>query len=316
MIYFLYGTDSFRLHQRVRELKDALISASPSLDYQRLDASNLTTSDFTSAILSQSLLASQKLVIIDNLISRGSDELKESMKAWLEGPDPLPDEVVVVFQEVDEPDKRTRLFKLLSGFRAEHYEPLKLSAAQNWLSSRVDKLGLKLSADVSAALVENFSGDLWRLDQELQKLFWFSGGKTIDKVVMEQLVPHQLNDNIFQTIDALANQDLRLANRLINSQLALGANEQQLLAMIAYQFRNIILVTALTHQGIPFSNLAAKSQLHPYVVKKTAAFAKNFSLEQLSRVFQILHRVDTAIKNGKTPPGVGLDILTAQIVSS
>ncbi len=164
-------------------------------------------------------------------------------------------------------------------------------------------------------MLRDFSNDLWRLSKETEKLAMFSPGQIVDKNTVEKVVPQILNDNIFATIDALAKRNAKLANKLINTQLSLGMNEQQLLTMIAYQFRNMVLIKSLTEQGIGEGRLASVSKLHPYVVQKTRVFIKDFSAAKLSKVFSILHKVDVAIKTGKTPPQVGLDILTAQVMS-
>lgn len=320
MIYFFYGTDLFRMHQRILQLRKELLSSGDfgrvdrGLDYQALDALGLSFANFISVVSTQSLLTSRKMIVIEDLIANGSEGLKESIISWLDRP---PNEIVIIFRENNNPDQRTRLFKALSSFQVEHYGPLRPAQVHHWLDAEARRLELKLSFPASQMLARNFSNDLWRLSKELEKLSSFSGrDKVVDEKILIQLVPPVLNDNIFQTIDALAKKDLALANRLINIQLTIGMNEQQLLVMIAYQFRNTALVKALIDRGVSEKNLAAVSRLHPYVAKKVAGFARGFSSSQLSRIFYIIHKVDIAIKNGRTPPRVGLDILMAQVANS
>ena len=116
-------------------------------------------------------------------------------------------------------------------------------------------------------------------------------------------------------IDALANKNLPVANKLINVQLALGMTETELLTMMAYQFRNILWVKSLQDQKLASAQIIERTKLHPFVVQKSLAFAKGFSFAQLQRIFYLLQRVDLAMKSSQTPPKVGLDILAAQIVS-
>ncbi|OGB74254.1 DNA polymerase III subunit delta [candidate division Kazan bacterium RBG_13_50_9] len=312
MIYFLFGSDSFRLRERVRQLRSEASKLTP-LDYVELAADHINFEDFINAVASQSLLAEQRLVVINDLCAAESEQLKERVTDWLAGAS-NDSGAIVVFCENDEPDRRTKLFKLLSRFTAESYQPLNLRQASQWLDDRAHQRSAKLSPAATRALLGDFSDDMWRLSQEVEKLALFAEGKTIDLAMVEQLVPRRLGDKIFQTIDALASGDLRLTNQLLNHQLAFGMTEQQLLVMIAYQFRNIALIKALLAEGVVPAKLAAASQLHPYVVKKTTAFAKGFSTQKIGRVFSLLHRVDTAIKSGKTPPEAGLDILAAQLV--
>lgn len=311
MIYFLYGLDTFRLHQRTNQLKTGVRGDSLDIDYFYLTAPDFSFADFSNAVASQSLLTFNKMVVVDNLLAQGSNELKDKISSWLTTP---LNDLVLVFRESQEPDKRTKLFKILNKFIVEQYNLLKPYQARDWLKERTKNLNLQLSNEAADMLLGDFSCNLWRLNKELEKLTVFSQGNLVDKSIVNQLVPQVFNDNIFQTIDALAKKNIRLANKLIAVQLSLGTSDQQLLAMVAYQFRNIALLKILMHQGIAKSKLPQASQLHPYVVQKTTGFADNFTGQQLNKIFYILHRVDTAIKNGKIPPKVGLDILAAQII--
>ena len=252
-------------------------------------------------------------MVVEDIVSEGSEELRKEVVAWLK--QNIIDEIIVIFREDGEPDRRTSLFKTLSKSITEQYDKFKPVQARQWLKEQSSNLNLQLTPEASEILLRDFSNDLWRLTKETEKLAMFSEGQRIDKDMVEKLVPQILDDNIFATIDALAKKNVGLANKLINTQLALGMHEQQLLTMIAYQFRNMVLIKSLTEQGIGEGKLASVSKLHPYVVQKTKSFIKDFSAAKLSKIFSILHKVDVAIKSGKTPPQVGLDILTAQIIS-
>lgn len=313
MIYFFYGEDDFRIKQRLNELKAGLQQADANLDVQIRPAAELRLADLQNLTVTQSLLTQSQLIVVQEPISAGSEELREDLLTWLD--QPLPDEVTLVFTE-RQPDQRTKLFRRLNQFMAEAYPPLRAPEANRWLQQQAARRGVKIEAAAATLLTDSFSDDLWRMSQELDKLALFSAGRPIDKKMVDELVPRPLTDDIFATIEALARKNLASANQLINRQLILGMPEQQLLAMIAYQFRNLVLIKSWLDRGTKASDLAAKTQLHPYVVQKTTELARRFSLSELARIFYLLQRVDSAIKKGLTTPRVGLDILTAQVVSA
>jgi len=313
MIYFFYGEDDFRIKQRLAELRAGLFNTDANLDVQIKDAAGLTASELNSLVMTQSLLSMSKLIVINQPIADGSDQLRAGLIELLGRP--LPEGVVLVLIE-QQPDQRTKLFKLLAKFIVEPYPLLRAPEAKRWLKDRAQSRGARIDEAAIATLVESFGDDLWRMSSELDKLSAFANGQPIAKATVDQLTPRSLTDNIFATIEALARKNLSLANQLINRQLLLGMPEQQLISMVAYQFRNIVLIRAWLDQGAKVSELAAKTQLHPYVVQKTTELSRRFSMSELARVFYLLQRVDVAIKTGKTPPRVGLDILTAQVVSA
>jgi DNA polymerase III, delta subunit. len=81
-----------------------------------------------------------------------------------------------------------------------------------------------------------------------------------------------------------------------------------LLAMVASQFKNLVLVkSAGTGAG------AARLGIHPYVFGKTVALARRFGLDELKDIYRKICQADFDIKTGKISPEAGLDLLIADI---
>lgn len=314
MIYFLYGLDSFRLNTRTKELYKGVKDDDVNFDYICLTAPNFSNLDFINAVSSRSLLTSNKMVVIEDVLALGSKDLQVKIIDYLTNQHQ--EDWLLVFKENKDPDKRLKLFKVLNKYLVEQYEVLRPHQAREWLKHKAQELNIDLSVEASNILLGDFSQDLWRLNNELNKLANFADKQIITEDMVKAVVPQIINDNIFQTIDALAKRNIKLANRLISNQLSFGTSEQQLLAMVAYQFRNITLLKALTSKGIRTADLAKVSRLHPYVAQKTIGFTHSFSKSKLVKIFWVLNKIDMAIKTGKTPPRAGLDILVAQITSS
>ena len=314
MIYSLFGSDEFRIQERLRALKTEAENNAPSLDYSFIEASKCSWGELASLVEAQSLISAQRFLVIQNLIAEGQSEAQTWIAKWLASL-PSGDAITIVFIETQVPLKKSALSRQLASYPTEIYEPLNLAQAKAWLQTELHSRGLQTAAPVTEYLLANFGSDVRRLGNELDKLAAFAPGQTIDKSMVKQLVVPALHDNIFQMIDALAHKNLPLANQLINSQLVLGTAENELLAMIAYQFRNILLVQSLRNQKLSPAQIVAQTKLHPFVVRKSWKFAQDFSLSQLQRIFYLLQKIDLAIKQNQTPPKVGLDILMAQIVS-
>lgn len=314
MIYFLYGLDNFRLNARIQELCLGAKGDDVNFDYIYLSAPNFSYVDFINAVNSRSLLTSNKMVVIEDVLTLGAKDLQIKIIDYLTNQHQ--EDLLLVFKENKDPDKRLKLFKILNKYLTEQYELLRPHQAREWLKNRTQKLNINLSVEAGNLLLGDFSQDLWRLSNELDKLTSFADKQTITENMVKTLVPQAINDNIFQTIDALAKRNIKLANRLIANQLFLGTSEQQLLAMVAYQFRNITLLKSLVDKGIRTADLAKVSRMHPYVAQKTIGFAHSFSKLKLVKIFLALNKIDKATKTGKIPPNVGLDILVAQITSS
>ena len=72
--------------------------------------------------------------------------------------------------------------------------------------------------------------------------------------------------------------------------------------MFVYQFRNLIKV-----KSAPDENPG----LHPFVLRKAKEQAKNFSFEELKKIYYQLLTTDFNIKFGKIKPIAALELLVA-----
>lgn len=314
MIYCLFGSDEFRAQARLEQLEAEAKKLASSLDYSLVTANKCEPGELAEAIAAQSLIASRKFLVIKNAITEGTPELQ----AWLgqQLAKLAADEAVtVIFWETQLPPITNSLGRQLTSYLIETYQPLTLTQTKSWLQAQLRDRHLRLTAPAIDYLLTNFSGDLRRLGNELDKLVLFSPDQTIDRSLAAQLAVPTLDDNIFSMIDALAQRDLSRANQMMNAQLARGKSESELLAMMAYQFRNILRVKSLASQQLPLAQIVSQTGLQLWMVRKNLGFAAKFTVPQLQRIFYLLQRVDTAMKQGRTPPKVGLDILTVQIVS-
>ena len=83
--------------------------------------------------------------------------------------------------------------------------------------------------------------------------------------------------------------------------------------MIAYQFRNFLIIKELIEKGSPYANIAKKSGLHPFVIKKNYYLCNQFSLPQLKKIYQKIFLIDSSIKTGKVDAETALDLLISEI---
>lgn len=311
MIYLLYGPDEFRIHERVQLIQKE--HGSP-ISGAWAQGDQVDTQKLGQIFSAQSLLASQPVLVLQNFLADGSIVAQRWLDQWLKN-EADTNAIEVIFVEAALPIKKSLWSPYLSQWQVEAFALFSPAEATAWLKKIAEQRQLHLVPSAVQQLVTNFGNDLWRLSNELDKLAAFALQSPIDPTTLQLLIVPVLPDNIFQAIDALARKDFRTANHALNTQLAIGTTEGELLTMMAYQFRNIAIVKTLTETKLTIDKLIVQTKLHPYVVKKSLSFARIFTWPQLQRIFYLLQKVDTAIKQSQTPPRAGLDILVAQIVS-
>jgi len=307
MIIFIYGEDTFRSRQKLSEIIEEYKKKSKSgLSLKSFDGQELDFQSLKEEIRQASMFEENKLLILRNPISNQKlkEDILEAAKELLSSKD------VFLFYQEGQIRKNDKLLSLIKKQgKVQEFSPLDGQNLRNWYKKEFGRYRAEISTEALNRLVEFVGDDLWRASLEVQKLFNFKKGKRIDREDVELLVKPKLETDIFKTIDAIAKKDKKTALTLIHKHLEKGDHPLYLLTMINYQFRNLLLVKDLIEKREPYSAILRKSQLHPFVVRKSLAQARSFSLPELKKIYQKIFQADLSIKTGKTEAKAALDIL-------
>jgi DNA polymerase III delta subunit len=69
----------------------------------------------------------------------------------------------------------------------------------------------------------------------------------------------------------------------------------------------------LIEKNQPYYSILKKTQLNPFVVKKSYQQAQRFNLQELKKIYRKIFQADLDIKTGKTEPETALDLFIAEI---
>ena len=313
MILFFYGEDTYRLNQKLRELKEKFISASlGDTNLSMVDGETATFDEIVRQILAMPFLSKKRLVIIKNLLSGAKKEVLEKMNEFLAK---VPEATVFVLAEEGVPDRRTTLFKKLNQPKlAQEFNLLDEERLRRWVKLEIEKTGAAIEPAALSKLIDYIGSDLWRMSNEIQKLSAYSKRLTIENI--ELLVQPQIQSNIFDLMDRIADRNLEKSMKELYQLFDNGKPEHYILSMIVYQVRNLILIKNLLtrYPNVSMQTIGRKTFLHPFVIKKTLLQVKNFTLEKLKNIYQKLVDFDIAVKTGKIEPGNALNLLIVEIV--
>lgn len=256
------------------------------------------------------MFSEKKLVVLKDVFSNKTfqEELLENIKN-LE----LLNDVIVVYEQ-EAVDERTKVFKTLKKeCKSQEFELLDTKKLKIFAQKEFEIKGQKINNDALDLILSYVGNDLWRLAQEINKVSTFKEGSTVRKEDVELLVKPKIENDIFKTIDALASKDKKQALNFIKKHIDGGDNPLYLLSMIAYQFKNLLLIKELAGKGLMYASIVKRSGLHPYVVKKNYFACSQFSFEELKSIYKKVFQVDLDIKMGKIEPEMALDLLVSKI---
>lgn len=314
MIIFLYGQDSYRSRQKLQEIISHYKKSGKSgLNLVQVDASQTDFLDFFNNFKVSPMFSEKKLIILKNLFSGPSSQnFQEYFLKEIKKLQNILD-VIVVFEE-NLVDQRLKIFKILTKeCKSQEFRQLDSKGLKTWAQKEFDNLSQKINTDALDLFLNYVGNDLWRVSNEVKKLANFKSGFTIKKEDIELQVKPKLETDIFKTIDALAEKDKKQALLFLQKHLDAGDSPLYLLSMVAYQFRNLLLVKELAEKGLMYGSIIKKSGLHPFVVKKSYFLCQQFSLEKLKKIYRQIFQIDSDIKKGKIEAETALDLLVGSI---
>jgi DNA polymerase-3 subunit delta len=257
------------------------------------------------------MFAEKKLIVLRSVFldAKFQESFLENIKNLEESKD-----IVVIYEDCC-PDQRTKFFKALQKYaKCQEFECLQPAMLKKWVAQEFERQNRKINPDALDLLISFVGNDLWQMINEIDKLTKYkTEGKIIKKEDVELLVKPNIENDIFKTIDALASKDKKQALTLLHKHLDNGDNSLYLLSMIAYQFRNLLIIKELSAKGLPASGWQKTCGLHPFVVQKSYYLCNQFSMDSLKKIYQNIFQVDSDIKTGKIEPELALDLLLAEI---
>jgi len=306
MLYFFYGADTYRLRQKINSvIGQYQAKHSSGLNLGKFDLAQegefAKLKDFLGAY---SMFAEKKLAVAGNALEVDMpDDFLNHLSAdkesflFLNQSLVLSEERKTKSKYLFKGKNTSAIFEKLRKYAVnEEFDLLSGAKLENWLKKEIANKGSQIEPAAVKKLILFVGADLWRLANETDKL-----------------VGAEVVSDIFKTVDALGQRQKALAFKLLHQHLEQGESEIYLFSMLAYQFRNLLLVKDQLERGAQFNALAAKLKIHPFVLRKSFDQAKNFSLSALKKIYSRLAEIDIQIKSGRIEPRVALDLVAQEI---
>ena len=311
MIIFLYGQDTFRLKQKLAEIIDEYQKVHKSGLNLKIFDEGINFDDLKNEIFSFSMFKEKKLIILKNIFD---DKIfKEKFISLIKKIKDFHNIILILCQE-GEVSLTDPLFKeLKKTAKSQEFKKLEGLALKNWIKKETEKLGALISPEAVEKLIAFLGNDSWQISNEMKKLITFKKKKTVQSKDIELLTKPEVENNIFKTIDAIAEKNKKRAAYLIHQHLEKGDSPLYLMAMINSQFRNLLVVTEMIEKNVPYYLIRQKTQMKPFLFEKTWRQSRKFTLRELKNIYWKIFKLDLEIKTGKIDPITALDLLLSQI---
>jgi DNA polymerase-3 subunit delta len=320
-IYVCYGTEKYLQHEFINHVIDKLVEPEQRpFAVSRYDLSETSLDTVLDDAETMPFLADKKIVIAKNALfftgAKESTKVEHRIERLLDYMKSPVDYAVIIFViESDKLDERKKIVKALKDNQsAIPFLPLSVEELTRWLIRRAEKWGVTFADGAVEKFILYTGAQLQLLTAELEKLSLFVGSNgCITGELIGQLVVRSAEQNVFILMDEIVKLRLDNALSILHDLLKQREEPIKIVLLIARQFRIMLQIKELEHQGYSQQQIAGQIGAHPYAVKLASEQGRSYSLAKLSDMLSRLGELDYRMKTGKVDKALGLELFILEI---
>lgn len=315
MLLLIHGEETFLSHKKLNQIKSKFFRKQDSNDYEELSDKEFSIRELEKKLSVIPLFGSQRIIIIKNVLSqtlanKDIDRIKELLKN-------IPETTIIIFYESNKINCKKEPAKTIKKLANKEWDFQKLDQKEilDWTKKEITNKKCSIEKSALDKLVSYAENNTWLLNQEIEKLTTFKEAEKITEEDIDLLVTSNVNINIFELIDSIAQKNKNKTLKSLEKLLSKGEEPIYLLGMIIYQLKNLIIIKEIKNTGINHFEISKKIKKHPFVVQKTLNQVDNFSEKELKNIYQRILETEIAIKRGLKKPSLALELLSIKLCS-
>lgn len=310
MIIFLYGEDTFRSKQKLKEFKDKFVRDIDvsMLNVESIDGEKMNIDLFKQSMFAGGFLVKKRFIIVENFVEKNKND-QDAVLALLKDNESESEENIVIFWEGIGANSKDYKAKVLKGelftylknsqyaFEFPVLDKIRLAV---WIKKKMDDKGINIEHDAINLLIDLAGNDMWRINNEIDKLVAYND-KEITKEGVKTLVSEEFGDNVFALVDAIADQNKKLFSSLLSNYFSGENDSSYLLSMLIRQFRLLIYAKDRLAENT-YANLALELKIPFFVERKIKNQISRYDLAKLKNIYEELLSIDIALKKNYFNP--------------
>lgn len=169
--------------------------------------------------------------------------------------------------------------------------------------------GFKYEEDAVLELIHRCDKNKDRIDMELSKLMLYKDkDKFISIMDVKELVSKELEDSIFDLVNAVVESNRRKAIEIYNDLMTLNEDESKIIALLINKFNEMYQTKSLLIKGFSKNDIAQIFNVKPGRVYYMIKNCENISLDKIKKNVNTLVDIDFKIKSGQIDKSIALEL--------
>ncbi|MCL2674945.1 MAG: DNA polymerase III subunit delta, partial [Defluviitaleaceae bacterium] len=306
----LFGDERYLVQLYEARLRDAVIDPTfAAMNMDIFEGKAVTAEEIEVRAATLPFMSERRLLVVrdSGLFAPGRKDESERIAEFFKN---LPQDSVVMFVESDV-DKRSKAYKqAAANGRAVEFVTPSENELVAWTLRQFKEQGKSISQNDAALLLRYAAFDMHTVMSEIAKLSAFVGER-------EQVTANDINAvctkstevRIFELVDAVAAKNAAKALESFDNLLANKESPLMIIAMIARQFRIILMCKDCARRGLNADATAAATGLRTFMVRAAMSQSKGFNETTLVNALHDCAETDNMIKTGQMQDRLGIEML-------
>lgn len=310
-LYLISGDDEYEKLNYIEKLKEQFNELKKGINFIQIDKDNLHMLD--QELSTYSFFNEPKLIIVKLQKKSADEDEAKGKKEWLT--EDLEDKILNKIETItlvflEEGTSKGKLNKLITkNGKVIVFDKKKPQELVSWAQDFAKENNATLNKPEAVYLVDLCGSNKQVLVNEINKLIDYSEDKKITKADIDKMCIKTSEVIIFDLTDSYGKKDVKSTLKYLEDLIENKEPLQKILIMITKHFKSLLLAKVVLEQG---KNVATELGINPYPAKKYSDQSKNFSKEELIKIFKELAQLDVDSKIGKIDLKIGLQKIIMQ----
>ncbi len=308
-LYLCYGKEDYMKKQYVDNIKNQLIDpANEIMNLERHEGKGVSVDqiiDFSETI---PFMSDRRLIIIKDsgLFKSGKKEESTKLTEYI---DKLPDSVCIIFME-SEIDKRLSLYKKANkNHVAVEFKVPSERELVSWTKKELRRYKVNMGNQMVEYFVTIVPPGMESIINEIKKLAAYKTDGEVTKDQIDQVCTQSLDIRIFELVKMLGNKDTKVVLEIYSNLLEMKEPPIRILAMMARQFRMILMVKYMRQKGHATPSIVSRTGFRSFMVTECVRQSSNFTFSQLEMAIRECLEADANIKTGMMRAELAVELI-------
>lgn len=309
MVYLVLGTQQALQQAALNAFLSIIPADQQVMNVGRYDMEVTPVASALDDAMSAPFFGERRLVVVNKPYfftneKKGAkvDHDLDSLMNYLQHPEPAT--TLVFLAPYEKLDGRKKLVKEVKKVAVTvNAAPLNEQQARQQVVSQLQSNGFAIENAGLDELVQRTNADYGLMVANISKLKILAyQEKKITLKMVQELVPQSLDDNVFDLVTTVLQQNQVKSLELYKQLLEGQKQPLQINAVLVSQFRLLIQIKVLVKHGLSQGSIASKLNVHPYRVKLGLQTVRRFSLTSLENAYLGLVGIEKALKTTQRDP--------------